>query len=135
MVLQQKQRRPKVDINAIVLELMSRIKVLEEKVKALEEKCDLHKTDKPSFPFDKISDKYRPLAEHLYEKWEKRITLSYGEIEAILGFKLPPTAYKIPRSYWANTLTHTYATSWLSVGYKAKVDVDTFTVTFDRNLY
>ena len=64
----------------------------------------------------------------------KRITLSYGEIEAILGFKLPPTAYKIPRSYWANTLTHTYATSWLSVGYKAKVDTDTFTVTFDRNL-
>ncbi len=129
------------DINAIILELMSRIKVLEERVKILEEKNpeafkgDLKKSVRPDFPAEKISEKYRSLAEYLYEKWEKRITLTYEEIEGILDFKLPPTAYKIPKSYWANTLTHSYATSWLCVGYKAKVDAEALRVTFERIQY
>ena len=129
------------DINLIILELLSRIKVLEEKVEALEakksenEEADLKKAIKPRFPVDKISDKYRSLAEFLYEKWEKKIVLTYEEIENILDFKLPPTAYKIPKSYWANTLTHTYATSWLSVGYKAKVNIEVMSVTFERITY
>ncbi len=129
------------DINLIILELLSRIKILEGKVEALEgkklenEEIDLKKAIKPRFPVDKISDKYRSLAEYLYEKWEKKIVLTYEEIESILDFKLPPTAYKIPKSYWANTLTHTYATCWLSVGYKAKVNIDAMNVTFERIIY
>ena len=129
------------DINAIILELLSRIKTLEEKVSDLEkrnaqaEPTDLKNPAKPPFPAEKISGKYRPLAEHLYEKWEKRIILTYAEIESILGFPLPPTAYKIPQSYWANTFTHNYATSWLSVNYKAKVDFESMSVTFERTVY
>lgn len=129
------------DINLIVLELLSRIKVLEEKVASLEknnftsEKEDFKKSVKPDFPAEKISGKYRPLAEYLYEKWEKKIALTYEEIEKILDFKLPPTAYKLPKSYWANTLTHTYAASWLTVGYKARVNIEALSVTFERNLY
>ena len=129
------------DTNLIILELLSRIKILEEKVKVLEEKnSDYHNYDstkaaKPDFPSDKISGKYRPLAEYLYEKWEKKITLTYEEVERILEFKLPPTAYKIPTSYWANTLTHTYAASWLAIGYKTKVNVETLSVTFEKIIY
>ena len=137
----QKQRRQKVDTNLIILELLSRIKVLEQKVDVLEaeilesRKKAPKEAEKPVFPADKISDKYRALAEYLYEKWEKKIVLTYAEIEEILGFKLPPTAYKLPKSYWANTLTHTYATSWLSVGYKARVDLEATKVTFEKIIY
>lgn len=129
------------DINAIILELLGRIKNLEDKVRGLEDKLsekDAELSDKggkPLFPSDKISGKYRALAEYLYERWEKKIRLSYGEIESILDFKLPPTAYKLPNSYWANTLTHSYATSWLCVGYKARVDTNTLHVTFERTVY
>ena len=129
------------DTSLIILELLSRIKVLEEKVKALEEKdlscgnSGAKVQEKPAFPKDKVRGKYRALAEFLYEKWEKRITLSYEEIEGILDFKLPPTAYNIPRSYWANTLTHPYAASWIEVGYKAKVDIEAQRVTFERSSY
>ena len=129
------------DINIIILELLSRIKILEEKVCTLEEKVqqspknDPRTEKKPPLPVEKISAKYRPLAEFLYENWGKKIVLNYSKIEEIIGFRLPPTAYNIPRSYWANTLTHTYATAWLSVGYKARVDIKTMTVTFEKIIY
>lgn len=129
------------DINLIILELLSRIKILEQKVKDLEEKnsenekSELEKSKKPEFPAKNVSDKYRALAEYLYERWEKKITLTYEELEDILEFKLPPTAYNIPKSYWANTLTHTYAKSWLLVGYKARVDAKALKVTFEKTIY
>ena len=129
------------DTNLIILELLSRIKVLEGKVAMLEEKelerfkADAKKRERPDFPADKISDKYRALGEYLYESWEKRIVLTYEEIENILNFKLPPTAYKLPKSYWANTLTHTYATSWLLVGYKARVNTEAMSVMFEKIHY
>ena len=61
--------------------------------------------------------------------------LTYEEIENILEFKLPSTAYNLPRTYWANTLTHTYATSWMLVGYKTKVNVSDMSVTFEKIIY
>ena len=69
------------------------------------------------------------------EKWEKKIELTYSQIETILGSPLPPTAYNIPLSYWANTETHSYAKgSWLAVGYKAKVSGPQ-KVIFARNVF
>jgi hypothetical protein len=137
----KKERRVKMDTNSIILELLSRIKVLENKVEVLEKKLieeqkeDLNKSKKPAFPVEKISDKYRALAEYLYESWEKKIVLTYAEIENILTFKLPSTAYNLPRTYWANTLTHTYATSWMLVGYKTKVNISDMSVTFEKIIY
>ena len=129
------------DINTIVLELFSRIQVLEKKVAELESKQGQPFVDKdifsnrPAFPKDKVSDKYRGLAEYLYQNWEKKIEMDYSEIEKALGFALPPTAYNLPQSYWANTETHSYAKgSWLAVGYKAKV-IGKEKICFERNLY
>ena len=129
------------DTNLIILELLSRIKVLEEKVNTLETGIfealnnNSKKPEKPVFPIDNVSEKYRALAEYLYEKWEKKIVLTYTEIEEVLNFKLPTTAYNFPKAYWANTLTHSYATSWLSVGYKARVNSETMSVTFEKTIY
>ena len=122
------------------IKLYNRIEMLEAKVAALEEKmaevevqqCTM--SDRPAFPVGKVSEKYKRLAEYLYEKWDRKIELSYAQIEEILGFNLPPTAYNLAFSYWANTKTHSYASSWLEVGYKAKV-IGEQRVSFERNLY
>ena len=122
-----------------VVAILNRIQVLEDKVSNLETRLNQfenvsNRLDRPPFPTEKISQKYKALAEYLYEKWNKKIQLSYAEIEEILDFPLPPTAYNLPQSYWANTQTHSYASSWLSIGYKAKV-VGAEKIVFERNLY
>lgn len=126
------------DINAILLELLSRIKVLEDKVKELEERDGTPGSQcydkRPPFPRTEISTKYLSLARYLYESGEKKIALTYKEIEDILGFSLPETAHNFPKSYWANTKTHSYATAWLNVGYKARVIAEEQTVIFDSVL-
>lgn len=127
------------ELGTIVLELMSRIQVLEKKVEALEKDRGNvggeMQPPKPVFPAGKISDKYMPLAEYLYQSWERRITLTYAELEEILGFKLPDTAYNFPQSYWANTKTHSYSTAWMEIGYKTKCDFSKKEITFERSLY
>ena len=75
--------------------LESKVSMLEEKVKELGGKSNTI-TNRPAFPVGKVSDKYKGLAEYLYEKWDKRIELSYKQIEEVLGFSLPPTAYNLP---------------------------------------
>ena len=124
-----------------IIKIMNRIETLENKVAMLESRLAVSSgtqsafSNRPSFPVEKISDKYKRLAEYLYEKWDKKIELTYAQIEEILGFSLPPTAYNLPQSFWANTETHSYAKgSWLAVGYKAKV-VENQKVVFERNLY
>ena len=83
---------------------------------------------------DEVRDEYRGLAEYLLSTNETRVALSYSQIEDILGFALPDTARKFKQSYWANTETHSYASSWMAVGYKARVDTKSDTVTFIKNL-
>jgi hypothetical protein len=46
-------------------------------------------------------------------------TISFAEIEELLRFKLPVSAYKY-NAWWANEQNgnHSHARSWLSVGWK-----------------
>jgi len=132
------------DYNRIILELFDRVKGLEERVGSLEaqvaelETCrarwELEDGVKCVLPkISKISEKYRGLADYLLQVTEQSVTLTYAEIEAILGFPLPQSAVEHKRSYWANTVTHSYASSWLGVGFKTKTDAsDHLLVTFVR---
>lgn len=124
------------EYSQIILEMLERIKVLESKVKVLEGKVENISMQQPQDTalLDKISAKYRGLAEYLLSSRATRITLSYSQIEEILGFELPNTARNFKQSYWANTETHSYASSWMAVGYKARVDVVNDKVTFIKNL-
>lgn len=124
------------EYSQVILEMLERIKMLENKVKALEEKIEnLPSPQKQTaLQLDKVSAKYRGLAEYLLASNEAKVTLSYAQIEAILGFALPDTARNFKQSYWANTETHSYASSWLAVGYKTRVDVKKDEVTFVKNL-
>ncbi len=124
------------EYSQVILEMLERIKVLENKVNALEGKVDIVKASQPQVAvrLDKVGIKYRSLAEYLLASGENRVILSYSQIEDILGFRLPDTAHKYKQSYWANTETHSYAMSWLAVGYKARVDTENDVVTFIKNL-
>ena len=124
------------EYSQVMLEMLERIKVLENKVKVLEEKIESTSTaqSQTAIQLDKVSAKYRGLAEYLLSSNETRVTLTYSQIEEILGFALPDTARKFKQSYWANTETHSYDSSWMAVGYKTRVDVDNDTVTFVKNL-
>ncbi len=124
------------EYSQVILEMLERIKVLENKVKALEEKIETVAAPQPKTVsrLEKVSMKYRGLAEYLLLSNETDVTLSYSQIEEILGFPLPNTARKFKQSYWANTNTHSYASSWMNVGYKARPDADRDAVTFIKNL-
>lgn len=126
------------EYSQVILEMLERIKRLEKKVEELEEKNkNIQTTDivkKENAQLEKVSAKYRKLTEFLLASGEMRICLTYPQIEEILGFSLPDTAKKYKHSYWANTETHSYASSWMVVGYKARVNVDNETVTFEKNL-
>ncbi len=50
-------------------------------------------------------------------------TLTFSEIENILGFRLPNSAYN-HRAWWANPSSaddHPYAQSWLAAGWKVEI--------------
>ena len=61
--------------------------------------------------------KYSKLADYLLNLGSNRITISFREIEQIIGEELPPTAYN-HRQFWENSLSHSQAKSWLNAGYK-----------------
>lgn len=58
--------------------------------------------------------KYRPLGDYLVKQHEVTVSLTFQQIEQILGFALPPSAYG-HRAWWANSLSHPQAGSWLNM--------------------
>ena len=124
-----------------IVNLYNRIEILEKKVAELEKEVAKPQmsnapcVERPSFPAECSKSKYKALSEFLYTNWAPRIELSYEQLEEILGFKLPVSAHTLPQSYWANTEYHTYAKSWLNLGYRTRVDAENKKVVFERNLY
>lgn len=121
----------------IILELLERIQVLETKVAKLETQSSSIFTNLPEtteISHKNITSKYRRLTEYILKSNEERIVLTYPEIEKILGFTLPDSAHKHMRAYWSNSETHSYAFSWLSIGYRTRVDMEENTVVFEKNL-
>lgn len=46
--------------------------------------------------------------------------MTFGEIEQVIGSKLPPSAYR-HRPWWANeAANHVHAKAWLSAGYRTE---------------
>jgi|GEM_PF-5896192 len=75
--------------------------------------------------------KYLPLAEYLRGSQHARVTLTYQELEELLGFTLPASA-KRHRAWWGNSIVgHSQAAAWLNEGWRV-VGVTTTAVTFQR---
>lgn len=72
---------------------------------------------------------YEPLRKHLDNL---KITLTFKEIEEILGFKLPPSAYKY-EAWWDNTTgNHTQRKGWIDAGWKVVERDLGKTITFQK---
>ena len=74
---------------------------------------------------------YTPLQSFLSARNESSVVMTYEEIEALIGRKLPPTAYgDHRRQWWANTESHSQALAWLRANRKTKLDTALDRVTF-----
>ena len=77
--------------------------------------------------------KYEPLPQFLKLTQSSTKRLSFTEIERVLGFKLPKSAYE-HEAWWSNNATgHSHARAWLSAGWRTQdVDLGGRKVTFQR---
>lgn len=75
--------------------------------------------------------KYEKLKSHLQSINQDRVTMTFAEIEEILGFSLPNSAYK-HRAWWSNTDSHTQARAWLDAGWKVSIINQGRDITFDK---
>ncbi len=79
--------------------------------------------------------KYEALPQFLGRAGEAARRMSFSEIERILGFKLPKSAYK-HEAWWSNNETgHSHARAWLKAGWRTEaVDLAKRQVTFRTSL-
>ncbi|MDP2296052.1 MAG: hypothetical protein Q8M24_11395 [Pseudolabrys sp.] len=77
--------------------------------------------------------KYEPLPQFLGSVGGSAHRMSFAEIERILGFKLPKSAYQ-HEAWWSNNATgHSHARAWLKLGWRTEaVDLTRRKVTFQR---
>jgi hypothetical protein len=78
--------------------------------------------------------KYDPLSAYLRGRPGNRATLSFSDVEAVLGQPLPASAYR-HRAWWANESkgAHVEAWAWLDAGWKVEdVNLTAQRVTFGR---
>ncbi len=71
-----------------------------------------------------MASKYERLEDHLRREKlnsdSKTVSLSFKQIEAIIGAPLPRSAYDY-QAWWANQVSnHPQTKSWLSAGYKVQ---------------
>ena len=77
--------------------------------------------------------KYEPLPQFLTSRHADSVRLGFGEIEKVLGFKLPKSAYEY-EAWWSNNgVGHSHAQAWLTAGWQTEnVDLARRQVTFKR---
>jgi hypothetical protein len=62
--------------------------------------------------------KYHPLFEHLLFSGQGQLSMTFGEIEALLGAPLPPSARQ-REEWWSNSASgHSQARAWMNANYK-----------------
>ena len=71
--------------------------------------------------------KYSNLKFHLEESGSSIVTMTFAELEKVLGFPLPASAGKF-KNWWSNTRSG-QSSSWQEAGYKA----DAKSLIFDEN--
>jgi hypothetical protein len=78
--------------------------------------------------------KYEGLRRRLESESASEIAMSFGEIESLLGFPLPPSARR-HRAFWSNNADNNVMTrAWREAGFRAaRVDLDGGALTFVRD--
>ena len=78
--------------------------------------------------------KYAPLYRHLLSaRSEREWRTTFGELEAILGFRLPDSA-RLHRPWWSNSKKgsgHSHALAWQAAGWRTReVNIEAETLVF-----
>lgn len=81
----------------------------------------------------KEGSKYHPLYNHLHQSGQDELTLSFSDIEAFLGERLPSSA-RAQRAWWGNrSQGAVQATAWMGAGYHVEdLDLESEQVTFRK---
>lgn len=78
--------------------------------------------------------KFRALEEYFYKSSKTPISLTFSEIEKIIGFPLCESAYKYS-AYWHQEKKGNIANAWLNQGYEIlKLDIENKKVLFKKTL-
>lgn len=77
--------------------------------------------------------KYYPLYMHLYHHDGDKLSMTFGEIETLIGRPLPSSA-RARRAWWSNRGSGAVqAVAWTGAGYHVdELDIDAETVTFHK---
>ncbi|MCE2456516.1 MAG: hypothetical protein J4G14_01700 [Dehalococcoidia bacterium] len=79
--------------------------------------------------------KYKRLYRHLCALEVQEWRTTFGEIELVIGFELPPSA-RLHRPWWGNqrgSSGHSHALAWSVAGWEtAEIDMDAETLLFRR---
>jgi hypothetical protein len=77
--------------------------------------------------------KYQPLESFLRDRQATEVAITFQEIEAILGARLPPAA-RAHRAWWSNNPSNNVMTrSWLAAGFHSeRVDMTAGTLVFRK---
>ena len=80
--------------------------------------------------------KYAPLTAHLSASGQAEIPVTFGHIEAIIGAKLPASAFR-HRSWWSNNPDNSVVTrAWIEAGYiSSGVDMAGRKLVFRRSAH
>ena len=79
----------------------------------------------------KTPRRYAKLKEYFLRKRERRIQLTFEQIEKIIERKLPDSS--IYRAFWANDSKHSQSKAWMEAGWRVKaVNFDEHLVYFER---
>lgn len=79
------------------------------------------------------SSKYQQLFEHLRRQGVDEVTMGIGEIEQVIGTRLPPTA-RTQRAWWSNRRKGAVqASAWVLAGYHTmEINLDEERITFRK---
>ncbi len=77
-----------------------------------------------------MATKYQPLVDHVAAQTKDTVTLSFTEIEALVGALLPETM-QIDTGWW-NGVSHAYVRAWQAAGWTATLDRRNRRVLFTR---
>ena len=77
--------------------------------------------------------KYEPLQRHLETARLAHLPMTFDEVEAILGFALPPSSRR-HRAWWSNNPSNSVIThAWLTAGYRTEqVDLERRRLVFRK---
>ena len=82
-----------------------------------------------------VPAEYQPLHKYLDDRFADTVVLTFVDIEAILGIKLPDVA-RVDQAWWANgedeTLPSLQARAWTEASRTATSDLRAQKVTFER---